>query len=757
MALAKAGAEEEGTDAGTSMPEGTAEAARGEGEEARASPPAATQGQTSRASPPPDAQRQPTPSPDSLEARLARMEELQNRSMSTIIPILTRAVDGMRLDARIQSEGRSPGGRRQSAGTPGQDESLEAPADGSSPTRGRHTDARPGSDGTRLRDSRRDEMFRLSSVPLIETPVRVQEPESAENEAAPRAERADDVMLPGPRGFNFMVRATSHTRPTTDQARTTETRSGNDGGDDGDSEYRRDHPRLGARMGEHHGRPSSAGVRAIMGYGPRSEGSLPSRQLGPAPREPEQGKSLSLKESEIDMFTGVVGIEKGKDSALTISGCPIKFLKAATERLMERRIDPSRWVSAIINRLSPDVRTKFREHFSNRSEAVAWTLIPFAMVHHRTHPADSADWEDFWRWLLRTYLRPAHQDAAHRRWQAMEHHRSTATSLTADTSAFNEALLHADLMEHIMRRDEAWLGAPEIADTYERRRVYRAMLPDDIQLHITQEEAHAARQVAAGGDARGVGLSSTLVGEGQSQAPEFTLEGLQDAALSYALVLERDAVRAQTQRLARLNFLQAEGTTASTAASPTNTPEARLHALEAQVYSLQFDEEVGDVDQALLFNIAAQHLPSPPPPALIQQRREAGQCLACGESTSHTRFSDCPQVRSNPTMLETLRAFLRRHNADRRARGWARSSPAATPTPPSSCPAPPPPPPQSRAQLASQVNHLMDQLHHLAALVQEGEDRKMDSEDEEAGASPRDEHGKGTKSNRDGPPRGARS
>ena len=178
MALAKAGAEEEGTDAGTSMPEGTAEAARGEGEEARASPPAATQGQTSRASPPPDAQRQTTPSPDSLEARLARMEELQNRSMNTIIPILTRAVDGMRLDARIQSEGRSPGGRRQSAGTPGQDESLEAPADGSSPTRGRHTDARPGSDGTRLRDSRRDEMFRLSSVPLIETPVRVQEPES---------------------------------------------------------------------------------------------------------------------------------------------------------------------------------------------------------------------------------------------------------------------------------------------------------------------------------------------------------------------------------------------------------------------------------------------------------------------------------------------------------------------------------------------------------------------------------------------------
>ena len=164
---------------------------------------------------------------------------------------------------------------------------------------------------------------------------------------------------------------------------------------------------------------------------------------------------------------------------------------------MERRIDPSRWVAAIINRLSPDVRTRFREHFSDRAEARAWTMIPFAMVHRRTHPADSADWEDFWRWLLRTYLRPAHQDAAHRRWQAMEHHRSTATSLMADTGAFNEALLHADLMEHVLRRDEAWLESPEIADTYERRRVYRAMLPEDIQLHVTQQEAHAARQAAS--------------------------------------------------------------------------------------------------------------------------------------------------------------------------------------------------------------------------------------------------------------------
>jgi len=518
-------------------------------------------------------------------------------------------------------------------------------------------------------------------------------------------------------------------------------------------------------MGEHYGRPSCAGVRAIMGYGPRSEGSLPSRQLGAAPREPEQGKSLSLKESEIDMFTGIVGVTKGVDSALTISGCPITFLKVATERLMERRIDPSRWVAAIINRLSPDVRTRFREHFSDRAEARAWTMIPFAMVHRRTHPADSADWEDFWRWLLRTYLRPAHQDAAHRRWQAMEHHRSTATSLMADTGAFNEALLHADLMEHVLRRDEAWLESPEIADTYERRRVYRAMLPEDIQLHVTQQEAHAARQAAsearqtaAEGDQRSMWMSSTLIGEGQAHAPEFTLDELQNVAVSFALVLERDAVRAQTQRLARLNFLQsAEAATSSPNAAPASAEDVRLHALEAQVHGLQLDAEAGDADQALLFNIAAQHLPSPPSSALIQQRRDAGQCLACGESTTHSRFTECPQVRDNPAIVETLRAFLRRHNADRRARGWSRG-PAEGPRRP--VPAPAVRPQAPAARLSDQVHHLIDQLHHLAALV-DGEGKREDPESDEEASSCIDDregspHGKSS-SRRDRPPDGARS
>jgi hypothetical protein len=740
----------------------------GEGEDGRATVAGEGQG-GDPASPPHGA---PDSSPEALAARLDRMEQLQNRSMSALIPILTRAVDSMRVDAGIrESSGRAGRGRQSADGTVGHAEPAEEPFISPPSARGRVTDARPGSVGARSRD-RREELFRLSSVPLGETPMHIQEPEVLEPRAtagaqgpagpaaggASRVEHVGDVLLPaGPPGFNLRVRSATQAQQTSEERGM---------GADDDSDYQRDHPRLRARMGEHYGRPTCAGVRAIMGYGPRSEGSLPSRQLGAAPREPEQGKSLSLKESELEMFTGVVGVAKGVDTALTISGCPITFLNRATERLMERRIDPSRWVAAIINRLSPDVRTRFREHFSDRAEARAWTMIPFAMVHRRTHPADSADWEDFWRWLLRTYLRPAHQDAAHRRWQAMEHHRSTATSLMADTAAFNEALLHADLMEHVLRRNEVWLESPEIADTYERRRVYRAMLPEDIQLHVTQQEAHAARQVAnearqtaAEGDQRSMWMSSTLVGEGQAHAPEFTLDELQNVAVSFALVLERDAVRAQTQRLARLNFMQsAEDATPGPSTAPAGE-DVRLHALEAQVHGLQLDAEAGDTDQALLFNIAAQHLPSPPSSALIQQRRDAGQCLACGESTTHSRFTECPQVRGNPALVETLRAFLRRHNADRRARGWSRSTTEGprrpVPAPADGSRAPPPP-----ARLSEQVHHLIDQLHHLAALVDAGGKREDSESDGEAGSCiddrEGDTHGKNS-SRRDRPPDGARS
>jgi len=71
---------------------------------------------------------------------------------------------------------------------------------------------------------------------------------------------------------------------------------------------------------------------------------------------------------------------------------------------------------------------------------------------------------------------------------------------------FNEALMHADLMEHVLRRDEGWLEAPEIEDTYERRRVYRAMLPEEIRSMSASSPYDELCRRAGGEVAKGAGM-----------------------------------------------------------------------------------------------------------------------------------------------------------------------------------------------------------------------------------------------------------
>ena len=49
--------------------------------------------------------------------------------------------------------------------------------------------------------------------------------------------------------------------------------------------------------------------------------------------------------------------------------------------------------------------------------------------------------------------------------------------------------------------------------------------------------------------------------------------------------------------------------------------------------ALQADHQAPD--DLTLFNVVATHMPDDPLPHVIQQRSEARQCLACGESSSH--------------------------------------------------------------------------------------------------------------------------
>ena len=111
--------------------------------------------------------------------------------------------------------------------------------------------------------------------------------------------------------------------------------------------------------------------------------------------------------------------------------------------------------------------------------------------------------------------------------------------------------------------------------------------------------------------------------------------------------------------------------------------DARLTSLEATVQGMAFVSFLGaddsPHDSLSLFNVVATHMPDTPPAHVSQERRAAGQCLECGESTSHWRFTECPRVRANPQLMETMREWLRRERASRPPQ---RRREQATPAPP---------------------------------------------------------------------------
>jgi hypothetical protein len=53
----------------------------------------------------------------------------------------------------------------------------------------------------------------------------------------------------------------------------------------------------------------------------------------------------------------------------------------------------------------------------------------------------------------------------------------------------------------------------------------------------------------------------------------------------------------------------------------------------------------------------------------IQERRESGQCLACGESSSLWRFQDCPKVKAPSELVQVLRAAVARRRCRTQRQG----------------------------------------------------------------------------------------
>ena len=178
------------------------------------------------------------------------------------------------------------------------------------------------------------------------------------------------------------------------------------------------------RPGASGGHPSRAGVAAAMGYGPASESVEPSegglsRRFPSGMRPPNEGTALSISDKELELFTGIIEIQQDKaGGGCIVSGNPIDWLSLAAEKLRERRISPSRWVSALMPRLADSVRQRFRAHFDGEEGALLSTALPFTTPSQAVSTAEAVTFEDFWPWLLAEYLRPAHLDVARRAWAA---------------------------------------------------------------------------------------------------------------------------------------------------------------------------------------------------------------------------------------------------------------------------------------------------------------------------------------------------
>ncbi len=169
---------------------------------------------------------------------------------------------------------------------------------------------------------------------------------------------------------------------------------------------------------------------------------------------------------------------------------------------------------------------------------------------------------------------------------------------------------------------------PALRDMVERREVYRRMLPEEVRRHVNQTES--IRLLSADDT---LGLSCVAASMNASRIPqvalgEITLAQLQCAASKSAEILHRE----MTRDGARLNSLHLDG----------ELDAVWLMALEATVQGMSMEAELQSEQQApdelTLFNVIATHMPDAPPPHVIQQRREAKQCLACGDIFAAARL-----------------------------------------------------------------------------------------------------------------------
>ena len=227
------------------------------------------------------------------------------------------------------------------------------------------------------------------------------------------------------------------------------------------------------------GRPSRAGVADTFGYSPGSVGlSEEVRSTARPPValcQPTESASISLSDKDIEMFTGVLVVRKAAaGGGMILEGDPAEWIARAYDKLRDRRISPDRLVLALSTRLSPTVRHPFRWHFGpileRCGQALVETKFPFTAPLAERVVFEAVSFEVFWPWMPVRCLRLAHPNVAGSRWQAMEDRTSTLATLAEDSCEFTRLLPRSDLMDAVLRGDEAAMRYPVLNDTVELAR-----------------------------------------------------------------------------------------------------------------------------------------------------------------------------------------------------------------------------------------------------------------------------------------------
>lgn len=326
---------------------------------------------------------------------------------------------------------------------------------------------------------------------------------------------------------------------------------------------------------------------------------------------------------------------------------PMVWARDAREALRDRHIPPERWVTTAASCLDSCVKDRFRaSRIGDDHSALAARLI--GSDAHDDPFRDTA-WDDFVRWLMRTYVTADKIEAMELLVGTMSC--PSVQGVEKFIIDFNTAAMSSDYMRlmldaavpnhQLLDAVKQWL------DTAQRRVAFRRAMPAYICRCFTDREANERLS-----NPQWAFSLATMQALARSQA-KAGLAALERGELRSADI-NHIAVLPDAGSLAALPMVDAVPTPPPSQASETLM---LLRSLHSRLDDIQGTPSVAE-DGPELYLRLEDLTSSPPPPELIEQRRVSKACLACGEKSSHWKFTECPKLLADPQIKAKIDAAL---------------------------------------------------------------------------------------------------